>query len=259
MPFLYDGQIEAVRNAADIALAAVHTAIARLLTAPGTAALALAQDLPLLAAAAPDDQAGYAAALTTLLADYVMAIVADNNAPPDPPPPAGFAYLSRLPPLAADPSFGLAGLADIGATIVPASATGQVAANWQALTQLVEGSATVALANLYAQTSFTGAAEADAAREQLFGLIVAQIAAAAGNDPLVMTWRGLFTAAVADLTARASGLPDVAVLNAPLPLPALYLAELIYQDGSQAAALVQRNAAPHPLFMPLMVEYLAPA
>jgi len=39
--------------------------------------------------------------------------------------------------------------------------------------------------------------------------------------------------------------------------PALALAQLLYQDGSHAEVLVQRNAAPHPLFMPLIVEYLA--
>ena len=257
MSFLYDGQPEAVQLASQAALAAVRASISRLLTAPGDAALALSQDLPLLSATEPDNQAGYAAALETLLADYVAAIVADAAAPPSPAPPAGYVYASRLPPLPADPSYGLGGLGTLGVAIMPPSVTGQILANWRALMQLVEGKATTSLAALYAQSSFASAADADTAREQIFSLIIAQIEAATGNDPLISTWRGLFTAAVTDLTARASGLPDVAVLTTQAPLPALYLAQLLYQDGTQAPVLAQRNAAPHPLFMPLAVEYLA--
>lgn len=259
MSFLYDGQPEAVQLAAQAALAAVRGSLSGLLTAPGDAALALSQDLPLLAATEPDNQAGYAAALQTLLADYVAAILADLSAPPSPPPPAGYAYASRLPPLPADPSYGLAGLGALAAAIMPASASGQILVNWQALMQLVQGNATSALAVLYAQSTFASAADAVTAREQLFGLIVAQIEAATGNDPLISAWRGLLTAAVTDLTSRASGLPDVETLTASAPLPALCLAQLLYQDGTQAPLLVQRNAAPHPLFMPLSVEYLVTA
>ena len=259
MPFLYDGQTETVQQAALAALTAVQSSLRSLLTAGGDPQLALAQDLPLLAAAAPDNQAGYAVALATLFADYVAAIVTDATATPNPAPPAGYQYASRLPPVASDPSYGLAAIAGIAATIMPAAVTGQIAANWQALMQLVEGNATTALAILYAQTDFASAAEAEAARDQLSGLIIGQIEMASGNDPLVTVWRGLFTAAVTDLTARASGLPDVAILPTPAPLPAVYLAELLYQDGTRAVALVQRNAAPHPLFMPLAVEYLEAA
>jgi len=259
MPFLYDGQTETVQAAALAALAAVQLSLARLLTAPGSAPLALAQDLPLLAAVAPDNQAGYAVALASLLADYVAAIVGDVLVAAPPAAPAGYEYSSRLPPLPPDPSYGLGALAAVGAVISPPSATGQIAVNWMALMQLVEGNATTALATLYAQSSFASAADADMAREQIFALITAQIAPAAGNDVLVMAWRALFTAAVTDLTTRASGLPDIAVVTSLAPLPALYLAELVYQDGSQAPVLVQRNSAPHPLFMPLAVEYLAAA
>ena len=98
MPFLYDGQSETVQATARAALAAVQASIASLLTAPGDAALALAQDLPVLAAAAPDDQAGYAAALAALLADYVAAIVADAALPASPAPVAVaalFAYYKQ--------------------------------------------------------------------------------------------------------------------------------------------------------------------
>jgi hypothetical protein len=254
----YDGETEIVQAAALAALASVTTSLRGLLVAPGAAQLSLAADLASLDAVAPDDAAGYAAALATLYADYVAAVVAAAAAAPSPAPAAGYQASSRLPPLAADPSWGLAAMAQIGGALVPPAATGQIATNWQALMGLVEGNATTSLATLYAQTAFAGTADAEAARSALAGLIIVQTEVAAGNDSLVAAWRGLFTAAITDLTVRASGLPDVASLVNAAPLPALWLAQLLYQDGTEAAALVQRNAAPHPLFMPLAVEYLSP-
>jgi hypothetical protein len=240
-------------------LAAVQTSIAGLLTAPGSASLALARDLPALAAVAPDNPAGYAAALATLLGDYVAAIATDAAAAatPDASAPPGYQDASRLAPTPADPSYGLAALGDVGAALVPA-AGGQVAANWTALMQVVQGSAVAALMLLYAQTIFAAAEDADAARGQVNALIVAQIEAAAGNDALVQSWRAALVAIVDYLTATAKQVPDVETITTASPLPALVLAQMLYQDGTQAAVLAQRNAAPHPLFMPLSVEYLAP-
>lgn len=257
--YLYDGQSETVQAAAAAALVAVQAAIANLLTAPGSAPLALAQDAPLLAAVAPDDTAGYATALANLLQDYVAAIVTDANtaAAPDLTAPPGYQDTSRLPPTPTDPSYGLAALADVGATVVPPAPVGQVAANWAALMQVVEGSAVAALLMLYAQTTFAAAEDADTARTQVYGLVVAQIEAASGNDKLVQTWRAALSAIVVYLTTTAQQVPNVVTLTTAGPQPALVLAQLLYQDGSQADVLVQRNNAPHPLFMPLNVEYLA--
>lgn len=256
--FRYDGQVESVQVASRAALTAIDYQLSTLLNAPGDAALAVSQGLAAIALLPPDDEIGFALALAAMLANYVAAIVAAAAAAPDPLPPAGYAYASRLPPLPADPSYGLGALAMIGAAIVPANISGQIAANWQALTALVEGNAATALATLYAQTEFTSAGDAETARQQIFDLIVAQIGIAenAGNDALVGAWRGLFTAAVTDLTVRATGLPLVADLSLAAPLPAAWLAQLLYQDGADAAVLVQRNAAPHPLFMPRVIEYL---
>lgn len=262
MAYVYDGELVTVQAATTAWLAFVQTQIVGQLSASGSAVYALAQDLPLLAAAAPDNTVGYAAALATLLQDYVAAIVADaaSAAAPDPTAPSGYEDWSRLPPLAADPSYGLAALATIGATLAPAVATvatGQAAANWTALAQLVGGSATAALLMLYAQTSFVTSAQADAARSQVYALVVAQIEAAAGNDPLVANWRAALAAAVTLLTAAATQAATLETMSFNAPLPAVVLAQRLYQDGTQADALVQLNAAPHPLFMPLSVEYLA--
>jgi hypothetical protein len=253
----YDGQSTTVQAAARAALAAAQTALAANLTAPGSAAAAVAVALPPLAVA-PDDALGYAAALAKLLTDYVAGIVGDaaTAATPDPTLLPGYADASRLPPLPLDPSQGLAALAAFGPA--PASATGIVLANWTALIRLVGSTATAALQMLYAQTAFASAGDAASASAQLYGLIQAQIdlAAADDDDTIVQAWLAAQTAAVTDLAARGEGLPNLATFTAAAPLPALYLAQRLYQDGSQAAALVQRNAAPHPLFMPLAVEYL---
>lgn len=253
----YDGQSATAQAAHRAALAAVAAKIALLLTAPGsTASAALAQDLPKLLAVLPDDASGYATALTTLLEDYVAGVVTDINAPPGVAPADGFAYVSRLADLPGDPSQGIAGLAAVSSSLA-APSSGIAASNFAALMQLVEGSATTALQMLYAQTDFASADDADQAREQLRGLIVEQLEAAQGNDPLVQAWRGALTAAIIDLTQRAKALPDVAIATMPAPMPALWMAQFLYQDGTEAPVLVQRNRAPHPLFMPRDVEYLA--
>lgn len=259
--YLYDGQAAFVQAATVAMLAQVQGAIANLLTASGSAPLTLARDLPLLGAVAPDDAAGYAAALQSLLEDYVAAIVTDANAAAatDASAPPGYQDFSRLPPMPGDPSYGLAALAGVGASLVPAAAVGQVAANWAGLMQVAQGSAVAALLMLYAQTAFAAAADADAARTQVHALIVAQIEVAAGNDALMQTWRAALAAIVDHLTATAKQAPDVQTFITAAPLPALVLAQMLYQDGSQASVLVQRNAAPHPLFMPLAVEWLAAA
>lgn len=258
--YVFDGAFAFVQDATGLMFTAVQATIGTLLTA-ADAVLSVAQDLVTLAAVAYDDTAGYALALASLLQDYVAAVVtaATAAASPDLTAPPGYQDSSRLPALPADPSYGLAALAGGAVTLAPASATGQIAANAAALAQLVQGSATAALIQLYAQTSFTAAQDVDTARAQVYALVVAQIQAAAGNDALVQTWRAALAAIVTQLTQVAKQVPLVASFTSATPLPAVLLAQRLYQDGSQAATLVQRNAAPHPLFMPLTIEYLAPA
>jgi prophage DNA circulation protein len=260
--FLYDGMSQIVQTATTGMLTDALNAVGGFLTAAGSAAAALAPDLLLLAAVAPDDTSGYATALANLVQDYVSGIATDAAAAtvPDPTAPQGYQDSSRLPPLPPDPSYGLAALAAISTSAyAPLALSGQAASNWTAVTQIVGGSATAALMMLYAQTSFTASADADAARSQVQSLTVAQIEAAAGNDALVAMWRSALTAVVTYLTDTAKQASQVAQISMPTPQPALVLAQLLYQDGTQAAALVQRNGAPHPLFMPLTVEYLVAA
>lgn len=252
---LYDGQPATVQAAFSTALAQVQTAIGAALTA-AAGSPQLQDDLAALAAIAPDQPASYAEQLATLLEDYVANLVAAAAPVTDDTLLPGYEDWTRLPPMPPDPSFGLASLAAGISPLIPAAATGQAAANWQMLAQLAQGAATSALATLYAQTSFASSDDADTARELLYGLIVAAIEAAAGDDALVQAWRGVLAASVTDLTTRAKALPNVADFATPSPMPALWLAQRIFQDGTEAPALVQRNAAPHPLFMPTTVEYL---
>lgn len=258
--YVFDGAFAFVQSATTLMFAAVQTALGVVLTAEA-AVLGVAQDLVTLAAVAYDDTVGYAEALTSLFQDYVAAIVTAANqiAQLDPTAPPGYQDSSRLPALPSDPTYGLAAIASGAIVLAPSSATGQIAANAAALGQLVQGAATAALLQLYAQTSFTASQDVDDARTQAYGLVVAQIQAAAGNDALIATWRASLTAIVTHLTQTAKQLPLLATFTTPAPLPALVLAQRLYQDGSQADVLVQRNDAPHPLFMPTTIEFLEPA
>ena len=117
--------------------------------------------------------------------------------------------------------------------------------------QLVQGNAVAALAQVYASVDWPYAQAAAAARTQLLALMDAQSDAAAVNgcDDLYRAWEGLKTLAMADMIARAQGLPDLAPYSFPDTLPSLVLAQRLYQNPSQAAALEQLNDVCQPLFM----------
>jgi len=59
-----------------------------------------------------------------------------------------------------------------------------------------------------------------------------------------------------DLTTRAKQAPSTIVFYLGNALPALALAQRVYQDPARAGELVARNDAPHPLFMPATVQAL---
>lgn len=264
--WIYDGQNAAVQAAFGVALGTVQSSIGASLTAPA-GSLQLTQDLATLAGVAPDNAAGYSTALGNLFGNYVSNVAADLTpagvmpdsltTAGDPTLAPGFQDMTRLPDLPSDPSYGLAALAS--ADFTPAAATGVALSNAQALTQLVNGQATLSLASLYAQTGFASSADAQAAQDQLSGLVAGQIeaASASGNDALAQAWRAVGTASVANLSASAAAAPDLATVITPDPQPALVMAQQLYQDGTQAPGLVQQNGAPHPLFLPQSVEYLA--
>ncbi len=156
-----------------------------------------------------------------------------------------------------DPSYGLAGIVNWGATL--SSAPGdQTGLNQDALVALVEGSAVVALGQIYARTNFAAQEDADAARDQLADLIdgLATTAADAGDDSGFSTWQALHQSATDDLTTRAKQAPSTIVFYLGSALPALVLAQRVYQDPARAGELVARNDAPHPLFLPATIQAL---
>lgn len=169
-----------------------------------------------------------------------------------------------------DPTYGLAAMATWTSSAAPPNPqgiappglpvpTGQSVSLAQAqvatvaaLTALMQGAATAAVALIYAQTDWVSADAAQAARETLIALMDAQIDAAAdsGNQALALAWTAVETIAVQDLTQRAQALPRLASYAAPASLPAVVLAQRLYQDATRAEELVALNAVPHPLFMP---------
>lgn len=156
-----------------------------------------------------------------------------------------------------DPSYGLAAIANWGATLAP-PANNQTGLNQNALVALVAGSSAVALGQVYARTKFAAQEDADAARDQLADLIdaLATTAADAGDDGGFSSWQALYQSATDDLTTRAKQAPSTMVFYLGNALPALALAQRVYQDPARAGELVARNDAPHPLFMPATVQAL---
>ncbi|ELS1884705.1 TPA: DNA circularization protein [Klebsiella pneumoniae] len=77
-----------------------------------------------------------------------------------------------------------------------------------------------------------------------------------GDDELynaLMQVRASFLSAM-ELTSE--GLSDLMQINTASPLPALTLANRLYQDGSRANELIQEANVPHPAFMPITMKVL---
>lgn len=247
-------------NALPAALAAVggiETAVASDIAAIGGAVQSLEDAaLSLVPAALPGLVQAVFAAVATAISDAgaaeALAIALDPSAPYEnssvgyPPPP--------------DPTYGLAGFATYGA-LLPTTAPGtldqaQQAANQAAFVALTQGMAVIALAQLYAATNFASADAADAARDQITGLIDTQLLAAT-DDMLVQAWTGLYAATATDLTTRGKSLPDLISFATVQPMPSLWLANRLYRDAGRAPELVAENAVIHPAFMPTNLEALA--
>jgi prophage DNA circulation protein len=205
--------------------------------------------------AAPDDTAATAAAVQAVTqgaAANVIAAAQASTAATDAVTGVPFAI---APP--ADPSGGLAALAAWGNSLPAVSTTtpygATVAALQAAVVALVQGNAVAALVQVYAQIDWPYAAAAAAARQQVVGLIEAQVDAAAdaGSDDLYRAWRGLQAMTVANMIAEAQSLPQLGSYTTADTWPSLALAQALFQDPTQAGALENINDVPHPLFMPV--------
>jgi prophage DNA circulation protein len=202
-------------------------------------------------AAAPTNTLATAQAVTAAyltISDNAVPVLNPAAAMPD--PVSGTVPAAPAP---ADPSLGLAALAAWGETLPPPAATpASLGAAQAAITGRVQQSAAAAMVTLYAQTTFPNAGAAAAARSQIAS-VMASVAAgifAAGLVDMYRAWCALTTMAINDMIARAQNLPQLAAYNAKAALPDVVLAQMFYQDGSQAPALFALNDGVHPLFMP---------
>jgi len=171
----------------------------------------------------------------------------------------------NLPPgisFSRDVTFGLAAFMSYGATmpaVSPTTADRAIqAGNQAAFVQLVQVSAAAAVAQIYADTEFASAQDAEDALSSFIDQLDALALAAAdqGQDALYASLERLSALVTADLTSRAAELPDIVTYVIPGVLPSLALAERLYQDASRANELVARNDVPHPAFMPRKGEAL---
>ena len=210
--------------------------------------------------AAPTDASATATAVQTAVQGMASNVIAANDTSATTSDAVTGTALSI--PAASDISGGLATLATWGndlPAIDTATAVGADLAAQQALVVLlVQGNAVAALAQVYASYDWASAQQATTAREQLLDLIDTQATAAAdaGADDLFRAGGALQAQAMADMIARAQALPSQATYSVPEALPALVLAQRLYQDASQADALADLNDAPQSLFMPLEGTWL---
>lgn len=76
------------------------------------------------------------------------------------------------------------------------------------------------------------------------------------DDELYNALLGIRTAFISTMMARSSGLSDLMLVTMTQPIPALTLANRLYQDASRADELIQEARVPHPAFMPLTMKVL---
>jgi prophage DNA circulation protein len=250
------GPLTEVAAAAGYAQALLGSAVSAFLALPE----AIIGGIISLFAATPTD-----AATTANVVTNALLTAADNaSAALNPDSIAANAITGTLPAtiLPGDPTFGIANLANFGGTLAPApmapAALGQVQ---QAVTLLVEGAATVAVVSIYAQTDFASTQAAAQARTQIATMLEAVGIAAynAGQVDLYRAWSGLESLSIADMVARAQGLPTLASYAERRALPDVVIAQRLYQDGTQGDALAALNNAVHPLFMPATGVWLEAA
>ena len=199
-----------------------------------------------LSATANAVQAAVQAMAQNVLTNQPVPVTTDN-------PVAGTPFYAAPP---ADPSGGLLGLASFRATLPPvtgAGAQGALQAAAQAgIVALIQGNATAAVAQVYAQLPWPTQQAALAAQGDLLSLLDAQVeaAASAGGDDLYRGWRALSALAMQDMITRAQALPSLGSYLLGDSYPAPVVSQILYQTATDADQLAALNAVPHPLFMP---------
>jgi prophage DNA circulation protein len=124
---------------------------------------------------------------------------------------------------------------------------------------LFRRAAVVALATASSSYQPTSYNDAVTIRETVTGFIDNEITIAGdeGDDSTYGALRALRQAVVTDLVARGANLAQVTTFTFGAPLPALYLANRIYQDPTRSDQLVAQANPVHPAFMPASFQALA--
>lgn len=83
------------------------------------------------------------------------------------------------------------------------------------------------------------------------------IAGDQGEDATFNALRSLRSAVSNDLGSRGASLAGVTTTTSNLPIPAIVLAQRLYQDIARADDLITRGNPVHPAFMPLSIKALS--
>jgi prophage DNA circulation protein len=250
------GPITSIEAASSYAQALLTSAASAFLSLPN----AIISTVQANFAASPTNLNGTASTVSNAFLAASNQLVTNLAIPLTPITPiTGITPAPRFP---ADPSFGVAALAQWSATPAPAPyAPSYLAQTQQAIGLLIDQSASLALVNAYAQLDFPSSNAAIAARDQLATALeaVAESLYDAGQVDLYRAWCALQSQAIADMIARAQNLPSLATYSEITSLPDVVLAQKFYQDGTQGDALALLNDAIHPLFMPITGQWLRAA
>ncbi|WPU25004.1 DNA circularization N-terminal domain-containing protein [Cedecea neteri] len=77
-----------------------------------------------------------------------------------------------------------------------------------------------------------------------------------GDDGTYQALLALSDDFLATMSAQSQGLVDLTEFQSSMPLPALAIANTLYQDASRADELIASSRIPHPAFMPLKMRVL---
>lgn len=135
----------------------------------------------------------------------------------------------------------------------PKSPTAIAVANFSVRMALAEE------AQILAATTFTTREQIDRLIDQVTASFCAaeDVAADSMDNVAYRALISLHAAVTNDLSQRALPLPQIVTFSFPARVPALTLAQRIYQDPSQTLGLIQMSGAVHPAFMPQTVHGLS--
>ncbi len=126
------------------------------------------------------------------------------------------------------------------------------AGNQVLLAQLVQCAAASAAVSVVASMDFTSYDDAIGIRDPLADQLddLAVSIADSGNSALANAVDTLRVAMIIDVTARGGSLARLYQWTPPAPMPALVIAQRLYQDATRADEICDRNDIANPLFVP---------